>query len=687
MADRRLRVILEARDNLSRVVKKAKSELQEFGRGVTKLAQTFGPAFLAAGAAVAKFASDSIALAKEQIRVETQLDTVLRSTGQAAGVSAEEVKKLASELQGLTNFGDEATIAGQNLLLTFTNIGQDVFPRATTTMLDMSAALGTDLRSSAIQLGKALNDPVQGIGALQRVGVSFTESQRETIKTLAETGEVAQAQALILAELERQFGGSAEAAREADGGFIAMQNALGDLQEVIGAALIPTQNAWTDSIRESVEAWTFVLGTAIPAINEVSASLATQAGASLAAASSQEEARAAFADGVKDVDAFQQSLVNSVDSVEDYREAILGATDEHNPLLNRLKLTSDEFEELKQTAKEAGAALKKEGLIAAGAAQMAGEMAIRQRDLNRELKELNQLAEQAAQQTGTMTSRYQGLANAYRTNPVLVEQQRQLEDTREAWVEQQEEQDEVADSLGRSFSQAADRMSSAISGAVNDTISGLAAVDSRFADLLGGDQGQEDQLARRIAALAGDGIFEGFSAEQVAGQIGGNPLFDGLIAAMQGGDSGAVAAEASRLMNENIAGVLAQSSVDSIRAQMEQQNLAQQVNALVAEQLGEEPAAAGFDVAAIAAGDLTGAQVAIGESTVNLDSAYRDFGETAVNAANSTTEALDPLVTKLRTILGLTNDITGGLDNMAGAGSRAGLSQDTAAAMGPPSGI
>ena len=48
----------------------------------------------------------------------------------------------------------------------------------------MSTAFGQDLQSSAIQLGKALNDPVAGIGALQRIGVQFTEAQKNTIKAL-----------------------------------------------------------------------------------------------------------------------------------------------------------------------------------------------------------------------------------------------------------------------------------------------------------------------------------------------------------------------------------------------------------------------------------------------------------------------------------------------------------------------
>jgi phage-related protein len=180
--------------------------------------------------------SDSIELAKIQEDAEKQLAAVIKSTGGAAGLSADEIKKMASSLQAVTNFGDEAIIGGQNLLLTFTNIGKDTFPRATEAILDMSTAFGQDLKSSAIQLGKALNDPINGVTALSRVGVSFTEQQKEQIKAMQEAGDVAGAQAVILAELERQVGGSARAMVDP---VDQLNNVWGDLKEVLGAAILP----------------------------------------------------------------------------------------------------------------------------------------------------------------------------------------------------------------------------------------------------------------------------------------------------------------------------------------------------------------------------------------------------------------------------------------------------------------
>lgn len=256
-----------ARRNLMRLTAGLDKELAGQS-GFNKLAGGFGVspgaltgAAVGAGAAAAAkvtidTARESIDLAREQAKVDAQLAAVLQSTGHAAGMTSFELKAMATQLQSVTNFGDETVQRGQNLLLTFTNIGRDVFPDATRAMLDMSEAMDQDVKQSAIQLGKALNDPVQGVGALRRVGVQFTDSQEELIKTMAESGNILGAQKMILAELQKEFGGSAEAARAADGGFQALSNAVGDLKEAIGRGLMPVTSEFNESAIKVVETLT-----------------------------------------------------------------------------------------------------------------------------------------------------------------------------------------------------------------------------------------------------------------------------------------------------------------------------------------------------------------------------------------------------------------------------------------------
>lgn len=186
---------------------------------------------LAAGLGVSAFIKNSI----EAQKTLAQLEAAIASTGGAAGLSSRELTAMASEMQRVTTYGDDAVISAQALLMTFTKVGRDVFPEAIATILDMSTAMGQDLKSSTIQVGKALNDPIKGITALTRVGVSFTEAQKLMIESLVKAGDVAGAQAIILRELQTEFGGSASAARNTLGGALtALQNSFGDLFEVSG---------------------------------------------------------------------------------------------------------------------------------------------------------------------------------------------------------------------------------------------------------------------------------------------------------------------------------------------------------------------------------------------------------------------------------------------------------------------
>jgi len=215
--------------------------------------RAMGFAMTAVGAIITATMTSFVKAAQTQMAAERQLNAVLESTKGVAGLTAEEVKKLAASMQSVTTYGDEAILVGQNLLLTFTNIGKDVFPAATETMLDMSTALGQDLKSSAIQLGKALQDPVLGVTALRRVGVNFNDEQREIIKTLVESGRTLEAQKIILAELATEFGGSARAAALEFGGQMKqLKNEVGDVKEELGRMLIPILQSIVGEIKPIV---------------------------------------------------------------------------------------------------------------------------------------------------------------------------------------------------------------------------------------------------------------------------------------------------------------------------------------------------------------------------------------------------------------------------------------------------
>lgn len=189
------------------------------------------------------FTQDILDAINSQEAALTKLESVLRATGHAAGYSSQQLQAIASDLQTLTGIGDDEILNLQAIIASFREIKGDNFREATKAALDMSAVLGGDLKSSAIQLGKALNDPIRGMSALSRSGVTFSDEQRELITTMQEMGDIAGAQRVILDELAHEFGGAAaDQATTFAGTIRVLSNRIGELYETLGSLLIPVLN-------------------------------------------------------------------------------------------------------------------------------------------------------------------------------------------------------------------------------------------------------------------------------------------------------------------------------------------------------------------------------------------------------------------------------------------------------------
>ena len=229
--------------NVKQMVKKSRAALAKMQNTVKSLAAKSKKFFKWLGiGAVAGIAALTAAIFKttqgaiEWEDAQAALNAVLKSTNSIAGVTAEMAIGLSASYQTLTKFSNGAILSAQNILLTFTKIGKEIFPEVLGLVLDVSTALGVDLKSSAIQLGKALNDPILGMSALSRSGITFTESQKEVVKQLVETGDKLGAQKIILEELQTQFGGAAKAAAETFGGsLVQLKNKFDDVLKAVGA--------------------------------------------------------------------------------------------------------------------------------------------------------------------------------------------------------------------------------------------------------------------------------------------------------------------------------------------------------------------------------------------------------------------------------------------------------------------
>lgn len=232
----------------NREFKKGIDESQSKTSAFTSKIKGMGAAILASFSvgAVISFAKKAIGAYNQQALAISKVEAVLKSTGHIAGLTSRELQRYASELQKYTTFGDEVTLDAMSKLLTFKSIQGEVFKETIKSAQDLATIMGTDLNSAVMQLGKALEQPEVGLTMLRRSGISFTQQQIEGIKKLVEEGKKQEAQWMILAEVQSQFGGAAKkVAQESVGVWTQVTNAFGDLLEALGKGIDKTKSFGT----------------------------------------------------------------------------------------------------------------------------------------------------------------------------------------------------------------------------------------------------------------------------------------------------------------------------------------------------------------------------------------------------------------------------------------------------------
>lgn len=263
---RAMQRVAAATDQPSRALLALSDGMRSVGSEMSRFSSRLGPldgalrglgvagnvAAIGFGAIVAGLAAGAreVALADQSFR---RLEAVLRATGLASGLTAKEIADFADGMERSTLATAEGVQDAAAVLATFRSVSGETFTRAISLAQDMAAVFGQDLSSSATQLGKALEDPIEGLTALRRVGVSFTDSQKELIATLVETGQTAEAQRVILDALAQQVGGAGAA----------------EANSLIGATHRATA-AW-GSLLEEIARTTGVAGVAMSAIDAMAA--------------------------------------------------------------------------------------------------------------------------------------------------------------------------------------------------------------------------------------------------------------------------------------------------------------------------------------------------------------------------------------------------------------------------------
>lgn len=250
-------------DKVGRAVDDVGDKSSRLGSGIGTLGKVAGAAALGGVAVlgaglISAFRGGLDELSGNQAAL-AQFEAGIKSTGGVANVTAAEMQTLADSIEAKTGTDGAAVVSGGALLATFTKVrdelgkGNDVFTRATEAGVDLAARGFGSVESNAVLLGKALNDPIKGLAALGKQGVTFTEGQKETIKSLVKTGDTLGAQKIILAEVEAQVGGSAEAyGKTLPGQTARAQHALDGVKETLVKGMLPAFTGLLDTLNDRV---------------------------------------------------------------------------------------------------------------------------------------------------------------------------------------------------------------------------------------------------------------------------------------------------------------------------------------------------------------------------------------------------------------------------------------------------
>lgn len=228
-------------DNLDKKTNDTENSFRKLGEVIASAALT---------KAVISFGQESVAAAEDAAKSMRLLSSTVEATGAGAWTSADALHQMAVEFRNMTGIDNGKIESMQTVLLGFKNINGSTFKKATGAILDMATVMNMDLSSAAQSVGKALDDPINGLDSLRRQGFAFTESQKEVIKALVESGETAEAQEIILKELESTYGGAAKAANNA---FSQLQNAFGELKETVGNHIQPLVSGVAEGILDLIE--------------------------------------------------------------------------------------------------------------------------------------------------------------------------------------------------------------------------------------------------------------------------------------------------------------------------------------------------------------------------------------------------------------------------------------------------
>lgn len=176
----------------------------------------------AAGALADEFVKGMNAANAEELAL-TKLANSMALSGQYTTESMKSLQDFASEMEALTNVGDDVVANNLSILSSLTKLDAEGLKTAQKSALDMSAALGIDLESATRLVGKAVNGQTE---ALKRYGISVDEGSSKSERLTN-----------ITKALSNMQGSAGGATQNFQGILGRIANTWGNITEVVGAAI------------------------------------------------------------------------------------------------------------------------------------------------------------------------------------------------------------------------------------------------------------------------------------------------------------------------------------------------------------------------------------------------------------------------------------------------------------------
>ena len=238
-------------------VKKAQSASKKLGKSITDVVKGFGKSGLSGAITSAGLALGGIGLAvgtavkaikgitqalgecaeayKVQLNAERALDTAINNSPYVSGTASKALKDFASQMQKVSNLGDEEIIPQMTQLIATGRTEAEVM-KIIATASDMSASGAMSFDQAVTQLNATLNGNIGRLGQQNAELKALTKEELESGKAVEILGEKYKGLAQATIDTKTQ-----------------MKNAIGDLKETFGSvfenAMAPMRKFFTEIIQ------------------------------------------------------------------------------------------------------------------------------------------------------------------------------------------------------------------------------------------------------------------------------------------------------------------------------------------------------------------------------------------------------------------------------------------------------